>query len=88
MSALLPRLAMQRYRTRGGWKDHFVLVPNFTVSAVSPGLQAADVIAHIGAYQSNSGARPELRPFGARIMGLRYEFDRPDRTVRTIRRVG
>lgn len=76
------------YRTKGGWRDHFVLVPNFTVSAVSPGLQAADLIAHLGAYKADPEARPELRPYVARMTGLRYEFDRTDRTVRTIRRVG
>jgi Protein of unknown function (DUF3800) len=76
------------YRTRGGWKDHFVLVPNFTVSAVSPGLQAADLVAYLGAFAGSPKARPELGPFIARMKGLRYEFDRPDRTVRTVRRVG
>jgi hypothetical protein len=76
------------YRTRGGWKEHFVLVPNFTVSAVSPGLQAADLVAYIGAHVGSPLARPELGPFIARLKGLRYEFDRTDRTVRTVRRVG
>jgi hypothetical protein len=77
------------YRTKGGWKDHFVLVPNFTVSAVSPGLQAADLVAYIGAHVGTPSARPELQPFIARLQGLRYEFERPDkRKVRTIRRVG
>jgi len=76
------------YRTRGGWKDHFVLVPNFTVSAVSPGLQAADLVAYLGALVGSPTARPELSPFIARMKGLRYEFDRSDRTVRTVRRVG
>jgi uncharacterized protein DUF3800 len=76
------------YRTRGGWRDHFVLVPNFTVSAVSPGLQVADVVAHLGAYQADPSTRPELGPSLARMAGLRYEFPRADRTVRTIRRVG
>jgi hypothetical protein len=76
------------YRTRGGWKEHFVLVPNFTVSAVSPGLQAADLVAYIGAYAGSPDERLELKPFIARMKGLCYEFDRPDRTVRTVRRVG
>lgn len=76
------------FRTRGGWRDHFILVPNFTVSAVSPGLQAADVIAHLGAYQADRTAREELAPYCARVSGLRYEFPRADRTIRTIRRVG
>jgi hypothetical protein len=42
---------LQNYmvRTKGGWADHFICIPSFTVSSVSPGLQAADVVAHLGA---------------------------------------
>jgi hypothetical protein len=87
-SATACAISNSLYRTRGGWKDHFVLVPNFTVSSVSPGLQAADLIAHLGAYQAQPRSRPELGPYIARMTGLHYEFPRPDRTVRTIRRVG
>jgi len=76
------------YRTSGGWREHFVLVPNFTVSAVSPGLQAADLVAYVGAYAGFPEERPELKPFIARMRGLCYEFERTDRTVRTMRRVG
>lgn len=85
--------ALQNYmvRTQGGWRKHFIQVPNFTVSSVSPGLQAADMVAYLGAHVASSTARPELRPYVARLMGLRYEFTRagnPPRTVRTVRRVG
>lgn len=74
-------------RTRGGWRDHFIQVPNFTVSSVSPGLQAADLVAYLGGHQVSSTARPELQAYKARLWGLRYEFDRGDRVCRSIRRV-
>jgi hypothetical protein len=74
-------------RTNTGWDDHFLQIPNFTVSAVSPGLQAADVIAHLGAHLADLSVRPELIPYIRRAEGLRYEFDRPDRRVRCMRRI-
>lgn len=45
-----------------GWRS-FLHVPNFTVSSVSPGLQAADIVAYLGARFSDAGDRPELGPF-------------------------
>lgn len=75
-------------RTRGGWRDHFIQVPSFTVSSVSPGLQVADVVAYLAAHQFSATARSELQPYKARLWGLRYEFDGADRRCRTIRRVG
>jgi hypothetical protein len=83
--------ALQNYmvRTRGDWRDHFVQVPNFTVSSVSPGLQAADMISFLGPHLSPASDRSELGPYVARMIGLRYEFPRghSGRVVRTIRRV-
>jgi hypothetical protein len=85
--------AIQNYmvRTRGGWERHFLCVPNFTVSSVSPGLQAADTIAYLGAHLVPKPDRPELQPYIARMCGLTYQFTRPGssaRRVRTARRVG
>lgn len=82
--------AIQNYmvRTRGGWPRHFIQVPNFTVSSVSPGLQAADMITFLGPNLYDLEARPELQPYIARMLGLRYEFPRAGRVVKTIRRVG
>jgi len=77
-------------RTRGGWNQHFICVPNFTISAVSPGLQAADMIAYLGARLSARTERPELQPFVGRMLGLTYQFTRAGvsaRNVRTARRV-
>ncbi|HET9676874.1 MAG TPA: DUF3800 domain-containing protein [Solirubrobacterales bacterium] len=83
--------ALQNYmvRTRGDWRDHFVQVPNFTVSSVSPGLQAADMISFLGPHLSPASDRPELRAYVGRLIGLRYEFPRGStgRMARTIRRV-
>jgi hypothetical protein len=85
--------AIQNYmvRTRGGWESHFLCVPNFTVSSVSPGLQAADVIAYLGAHLAPGQDRPELQPYVDRMRGLTYQFTRPGRSarhIRTARRVG
>jgi hypothetical protein len=92
--------AMQNYmvRTRGGWERHFICVPNFTVSSVSPGLQAADMVAYLGARlgaRRSRGQRPEDRPelgcYIDRMLGLTYQFTRPGlsaRRIRTARRVG
>ena len=79
--------AIQNYmvRTRGGWEQHFLCVPNFTVSSVSPGLQAADVIAYLGARLAPGQDRPELQPYIERMRGLTYEFTRPGRSARRIR---
>ena len=77
-------------RTRGGWNQHFICIPNFTISAVSPGLQAADMVAYLGARLSTHTERPELQPFVGRMLGLTYQFTRPGtsaRRVRTARRV-
>lgn len=83
--------ALQNYlvRTRGvDWEEHFLTVPNFTVSAVSPGLQAADLVAYLGAYNAPNAGRPELRPYMARVARLQLSWrDEKDRLHRTIRGV-
>ena len=83
---------MQNYmvRTRGGWDKHFICIPNFTVSAVSPGLQAADMIAYLGARMADPNDRPEIQPYIARMRALVYEYKRggqAGRRARTCRRV-
>ena len=66
--------AIQNYlvRTRRDWPERFLTVPSFTVSAISPGLQAADLVAHLGAHLYKPGARPELSPFLARVESLQH----------------
>jgi hypothetical protein len=84
--------ALQNYlvRTRGlYWEEYFLTVPNFTVSAVSPGLQAADLVAYLGAHNAPSSGRPELRPYMDRVAGLQLSWrDDTGRLHRTIRGVG
>jgi hypothetical protein len=82
--------ALQNYlvRTRGAdWPRHFLTVPSFTVSAVSPGLQAADLVAHLGAHFYATAARPELAPFRDRVESLQYEWGRGRQKRYTIRQV-
>lgn len=74
------------------WDRHFLTIPSFTASAISPGLQAADVIAYLGAHKSDSASRPELQPYLDRMVELRYEYDRthkhsPAKRVRCIREI-
>jgi hypothetical protein len=82
--------AIQNYlvRTRDGWKNHFLCIPNFTVSSVSPGLQAADFAAFLGARMGRND-RPELAPYIARIRGLAYEFFPTNRSTlrKSVRRL-
>jgi hypothetical protein len=83
--------ALQNYlvRTRGvNWEEHFLTVPNFTVSAVSPGLQAADLVAYLGAYNAPNAGRLELRPYMDRVARLQLSWrDEKGRLHRTIRGV-
>jgi hypothetical protein len=74
-------------RTNAGWDKYFVQIPNFTVSAVSPGLQAADVVAHLGAHLADPRVRPELGAYVGLMKDLRYEFSRPQRRVRCTREI-
>jgi hypothetical protein len=75
-------------RTESGWHNHFIQIPSFTVSAVSPGLQAADVVAHLGAHLADPTVRPELEPYIEQLRELRYEFSRSARQrVRCMRRI-
>lgn len=74
-------------RTAGGWRAHFIQVPTFTASSSSPGLQAADLVAYLGAHQADPTVRPELAPYSARVWGRRYLFEYRGRTVGTVREV-
>ena len=82
--------ALQNYlvRTRGAdWPRHFLTVPSFTVSAVSPGLHAADLVAHLGTHFYAPDSRSELAPFLARVEALQYEWGQGRQTRRSIRQV-
>jgi hypothetical protein len=80
-------------RSFNRWDRHFLVIPSFTASAISPGLQAADVVAFLGAHKSDPTGRPELQPYFQKAADLRYEYEReqgggrPPKRVRCIREV-
>jgi hypothetical protein len=60
-------------------RSHLLQIPNYTHSAVSPGLQVADLVAHLAAHQTDPTDRPELTrwwdrfaPLGNYASGLAY----------------
>lgn len=69
------------------WDRQFLTVPNFTVSAVSPGLQAADLTAYIGAHFASPGTRAELAPYRERLRHLQYVWIEGKKTKRGVREV-
>jgi len=60
------------FRARGDWQKRFTQIPNFTSSAISPGLQAADLVVYLGPHLSDATARPELIPYVEKMLALRY----------------
>jgi|GEM_PF-3426811 len=85
--------AVQNYLVRTWrwrrWQQHFITVPNFTVSAVSPGLQAADLVAYLGAHCAPGSDRPDLQPYIRRVRDLEVSWrDRGGRLCHTICGVG
>jgi hypothetical protein len=80
---------LQNYlvRTGGGWGQHVIQIPNFTVSSVSPGIQAADMMAHLGAHLADEAVRPELAPYIEKMLALQYSWSVGGRRRRSIRRV-
>jgi hypothetical protein len=56
--------ALQNYivrsQSRFVLQKHFVQVPHYTHSSISPGLQIADLVAHLACHQLAAGERPEL----------------------------
>jgi hypothetical protein len=78
------------FRARGDWAQRFTQVPTFTASSISPGLQAADIVVHLGPHLADASQRPELGPYIASVQNLRYEYRQgaQQRLHRTIRRVG
>lgn len=78
------------FRARGDWTKRFTQIPNFTSSAISPGLQAADLVVYLGPHLADPTQRPELAPYIERIEDMRYEFrrGRQQRLAKSIRQVG
>jgi len=84
--------AISNYLFRAGsdWHKRFTQIPNFTASAISPGLQAADLVVYLGPHLADPNQRPELAPYLERVKGMRYEYrrGRQQRLCKSIRRVG
>jgi hypothetical protein len=78
------------FRARGDWTKRFTQIPNFTSSAISPGLQAADLVVYLGPHLADLNQRPELGPYIEKIQEMRYEFrrGRQQRLTKSIRQVG
>lgn len=64
-------------RVQQDWTRRFMQMPHFTVSAVSPGLQAADLIAYLAAHRHDPSVRPELRPYWERVEQIAFKGQRP-----------
>jgi hypothetical protein len=56
------------------WDRYFLTIPSFAASKISPGLQAADLVAYLGAHRCDATIRPELDRYQTKLDGLRYEF--------------
>lgn len=74
-------------KTVNRWDRYFVTIPSFTASTMSPGLQAADVVAYLGAHRVDPTVRSELAPYAELINDLRYEYRRGSKWVRCVRKV-
>jgi hypothetical protein len=67
---------------------NLIQVPHYTHSAVSPGLQVADLVAYLAAQQAAPQHRPELGVWWAKFAALgRYEHGAPDTRGRRRERV-
>lgn len=78
------------FRAQGDWPKRFTQIPNFTSSAISPGLQAANLMVYLGPHLADGDARPELGPYVEKMQAMRYEFrrGRQQRLAKSIRQVG
>lgn len=78
--------AVQNFLVRvgGDWRELFMHVPHFTPSAVSPGIQAADLVAHLAAHQNDRSVRPQLHPYWETVRELAYKHGehKPQRALR------
>lgn len=73
--------AVQNFISRVGmeWRNHFMQVPHFTPSAVSPGIQAADLVAYLAAHRHDPDFRPVLKPYWKTVEKLAFKNPLSDR---------
>ncbi len=64
-------------RVHPDWRRYFMQTPHFTVSAVSPGLQAADLVAYLAAHQLDMTVRPELVPYWDIVRSMAFGGQKP-----------
>lgn len=69
--------AIQNFIARVGedWRRLFVQTPHFTPSAVSPGIQAADLIAFLAAHRFSPSHRSELQPYWNTVRGIAFRHN-------------
>ncbi len=63
-------------RVSPDWRRRFMQTPHFTLSAVSPGLQAADLIAYLAAHRHDPSYRPELADYWRSVEKIAFATKR------------
>lgn len=81
--------SVQNFLTRVGpeWSQHFMQVPHFTPSAISPGIQAADLVAYLTAHRHDPSFRPELGDYWKRVEGIAFNGRKSLRSVESDPRI-
>jgi hypothetical protein len=71
-------------RVSPDWRRRFMQTPHFTLSAVSPGLQAADLIAYLAAHRHDPSVRPELANYWTEVEKIAFRTKRLGLALRAI----
>jgi hypothetical protein len=71
-------------RVSPDWRRSFMQTPHFTLSAVSPGLQAADLIAYLAAHRHDPTHRPELSDYWTRVEKIAFATKRLGPALRAV----
>jgi hypothetical protein len=71
-------------RVSPDWRRRFMQTPHFTISAVSPGLQAADLIAYLAAHRHDPSVRPELGAYWTDVEGIAFGSKRSGLALRPV----
>ncbi len=69
-------------RVSPDWRRRFMQTPHFTLSAVSPGLQAADLVAYLAAHRHDPSVRPELVGYWAEVEKIAFSTKRSGMALR------
>ena len=71
-------------RVSPDWRRRFMQTPHFTLSAVSPGLQAADLIAYLAAHRHDPSYRPELADYWRSVEKIAFATKRSGPALRAV----